>query len=452
MSAPPPPGPRGGLLLGSTLDFKQQPLHYLEYVHRAYGDVARFRVGPSWWYLVAHPEHIWDIMTRRSDVFLKPQLARRLWDKFLGHGLLTTEGDTWKRQHRLVLPALHRRRISAYGETMVRYTDAMVDLWADGESLDFDEAMVKLTLAIVAKALFDADVSDGAEQVGAAMHVLQQEMLEHIHMPIPVPRWWPSARNRRKLRAVEDMEDVVRGVIEARRSAGEDRGDLLSMLLLARDEAGESLTDKEIRDQSMTLFFAGHETTAHAMTWMWFLLARNPAVTARLVEDIDEVTRGQALSLAHLGQLPFLEQTVKEAMRLLPSVWVYMKEPTEDVEVGGYLIPKGSPVLISPWVTHRDPRWFPSPQTFDPDRFAPERQKTLPHGAYIPFSGGQRICIGKSFAMMEAQLVMGRLLQRVRPEVPAEHQPRMKSELSNHPEGGLPVVVRLRTGASTVAV
>ena len=202
----------------------------------------------------------------------------------------------------------------------------------------------------------------------------------------------------------------------------------------------------------MTLFFAGHETTAHAMTWMWYLLARNPSVTSRLVSDIDRVTGGAPLALAHLGQLPWLEQTVKEAMRLLPSVWVYMKEPTEDVEVGGYLIPKGSPVLISPWVTHRDPRWFPSPQTFDPDRFAPERQKTLPHGAYIPFSGGQRICIGKSFAMMEAQLVMGRLLQRVRPEVPAEHQPRMKSELSNHPEGGLPVVVRLRTGPSTVAV
>lgn len=451
MKAPHPPGPRGDLLLGSTLDFKEHPLHYVKYLHEAYGDVVRFRVGPSYWYLVAHPEDIWDIMTRRADVFIKPQIAKRLWEKFLGDGLLTTEGEAWKRQHKLVLPAFHRKRIAAYAETMTSFTHRMIAAWEDGERRDFDEDMVQLTLEIVAKTLFDADVQDGAELVGEAMHVIQREMLEHIHMPVPVPRWWPSARNRRKLAAIADMEGVVRTVIEARRASGEDHGDLLSMLLLATDEEGHSLSDTEVRDQAMTLFFAGHETTAHAMTWMWYLLARNPRVTERLVAEIDRVTGGEDLALGHLSELPFLEQTVKEAMRILPSVWVFMKETTEDVEIRGFRIPKGSPIMISPYVTHHDARWYPSPETFDPDRFEKDRARDLPSGAYIPFSGGSRICIGKAFAMMEAQLVIGSLLQRVRPIVPADYKLAMKAELSNHPDGGMPVDVSLRGTAPLAA-
>ncbi|TNE84866.1 MAG: cytochrome P450 [Deltaproteobacteria bacterium] len=444
MTAPLPPGPRGDLLLGSTLDFKEHPLHYIKYLHDAYGDVVRFRVGPSYWYLIAHPDHIWDAMTRRADVFLKPQVAKRLWDKFLGDGLLTTEGDAWKRLHKLVMPAFHRKRIAAYSEVMTAFSHRMVDAWAAGERRDFDEDMVQLTLEIVAKTLFDADVQEGAEVVGEAMHVIQREMIEHIHMPVPVPRWWPSARNKRKLKAIADMEGVVREVIDARRASLEDHGDLLSMLLLAKDENGEGLNDREVRDQAMTIFFAGHETTAHAMTWMWYLLARHPKVTERLVADIDRVTGGEPMTLAHLKELPYLEQCVKESMRILPSVWVFMKEPTEDVEVGGFLIPKGSQVMISPYVTQHDARWFPSPETFDPDRFEKERAKSIPAGAYIPFSGGQRICLGKSFAMMEAQLVIGSLLQRVVPSVPVDYKLSMKAELSNHPDGGMPVDIVFR--------
>lgn len=452
MTAPHPPGPRGDLLLGSTLDFKEHPLHYVKYLHEAYGDVVRFRVGPSHWVLVAHPEDIWDIMTRRADVFLKPRIAKRLWDKFLGDGLLTTEGETWKRLHKLVMPAFHRKRIAAYAETMTAYAHRMIDGWQAGERRDFDEDMVQITLEIVAKTLFDADVQEGAELVGEAMHVIQKEMLEHIHMPIPVPRWWPSARNNRKLAAIADMESVVRKVIDARRASGEDHGDLLSMLLLATDEEGEGLTDREVRDQAMTIFFAGHETTAHAMTWMWYLLSRHPAVTARLVADIDRVTGGQEMTLAHLRELPYLEQVVKESMRILPSVWVFMKEPVEDVEIRGFRIPKGTQIMISPYVTHHDARWFPSPETFDPGRFDKERAKAIPSGAYIPFSGGSRICIGKAFAMMESQLIIGSLLQRVKPAVPADYRLAMKAELSNHPDGGMPVDVVFREDPAREAV
>jgi len=439
------PGPRGDVLLGSTLDFKDKPLKFLRYIASAYGDVSRFRVGPSYWYLVTHPEDIHDAMTTRADIFLKPRIAKRLWQKFLGDGLLTTEGDTWKRQHRLVLPAFHRSRIANYGEVMVDYTHRMLDAWVEGEELDLDAQMVSLTLEIVAKTLFDADVRHGAEAVGEAMEVLNKEMLEHIHMPVPVPRWWPSARNKRKLGAIQAIEEIVWGVIEERRATGEDKGDLLSMLLLTRDEAGDQLSDTEIRDQVMTMFFAGHETTAHAMTWAWYALAKNPRVATRAQEDIDRVTGGDPLTIAHLQELPFLEQVVHESLRFLPSVWVFIKEPKEDVVVRGYRIPKGSPVLFSTYVTHHDPRWYPSPETFDPDRFSKERAKSIPPGAYVPFSGGQRICIGKSFALMEMRLILGTMLQRLHPRVSPDYELASKAELSLHPEGPLPIQVQPRT-------
>ncbi|MFT4979148.1 MAG: cytochrome P450 [Myxococcota bacterium] len=438
------PGPRGDTLLGSTLDFKDKPLDFISYIHHAYGDVARFRVGPMHWYLMAHPEDIWEAMVRKPDIFVKPNIAKRLWEKFLGNGLLTLEGAEWKRMHSLVRPAFHRHRIEAYAETMVSYSHRLVDAMEPGSQIDFDDAMVSLTLEIVAKTLFDADVRDGTTQVGEAMHVLNVEMLNHIHMPIPVPRWWPSTRNRRKMRAIDNIEEIVRAVIEERRAEGTDRGDLLSTLILSRDDEGVGMTDKEVRDQAMTMFFAGHETTAHAMTWAWFLLARHPLVTARLQADIDAVTRGERLSIAHLKELPYLDQVIKEAMRILPSVWVFIKQPTEDVVVRGFRIPKGSPVMISPYVTHHDARWFPSPETFDPDRFSPERAGDIPNGAYIPFSGGQRVCIGRNFAMMEAKLVLGSLLQRLVPSVPADFMPVKQAVLSMQPLGGLPTNVTFR--------
>ncbi len=443
-SAKTAPGPHGDMLLGSTLDFKDRPLRFLKYVADSYGDVSRFRIGPAYWYLITNPSHIQDVMTTRSKLFLKPKIAKRLWEKFLGNGLLTTEGEVWKRHHKLVLPAFHRERIAGYADIMVSYTESMIAAWPEGGEVDVDDEFVSLTLRIVAKTLFDADVADGAEAVGQAMHVLNKEMLEHIHMPVPVPRWWPSARNKRKLAAIADIEAIVWTVIEERRASGEDRGDLLSMLLMTRDESGEGLSDKEIRDQLMTFFFAGHETTAHAMSWGWYLLAKHRKVAARLQADLREVTGGASLTAAHLRDLPYLCQTVDESLRFLPSVWVFIKEPTEDTTIGGYRVPKGAPVLISPYVTHHDPRWFKSPETFDPDRFGPERKEEIPRGAYFPFSGGQRICIGKNFALMEMRLILGTMLQRLQPRVSETYELASKAELSLHPEGALPVTVERR--------
>jgi len=429
------------MLLGSALDFKASPLEFICYVQRAYGDVARFRVGHQHWYLVSHPDDINEIMTKQAKVFLKPAIARRLWDKFLGDGLLTSEGDEWRRQLKLMRPAFAKKRVSAYGDIMVDYTHRMVEAWTAGEQVDFSEAMVALTLEVVAKTLFDADVRGDAAIVGDAMHVLHEEMLNHIYMPLPVPRWWPSKGNRRKIKAITDIEEIVRGFIEERRASGEDRGDLLSTLVLARTEDGEQLDDKEVRDQSMTLFFAGHETTAHAMTWIWYLLAKYPQVTTRLHREIEAVTHGERLKVDHLKEIPYLEWVVNEGMRILPSVWVFMKEPIEDTTLRGVHIPKGAPILISPYVTQHDARWFPSPETFDPERFSPARIRDIPKGAYVPFSGGSRTCIGKGFAMMEAQLIIGTLVQLLEPSLPAGYVPEKQAVLSLQPLGGLPIEV-----------
>ena len=433
--APLPPGPRGDLLLGSVLDFKEHPAHFVRWVHEAYGDVVSWRMGPSRWVLITHPDDIWQTMVTRTDIWQKPDIARRLWDKFLGDSLLTTEGDVWKRLHKMVKPAFHRKRIEAYGEVMAGYTDRMIDRWEEGETIDVDEEMVGLTLEIVAKTLFDADVREGSSTVGSAMKVLQKEMLEHIHMPLPVPRWWPSAANKRKLKA------IVRDVIEERRSNGVDRGDLLSTLVLSESDDGDSLSDKELRDAAMTLFFAGHETTAHALTWAWYLLARNPHVEERIREETARVVGDRLPTTADLRDMPYIEQVVKESMRMLPSVWVFIKQPTEDVVMRGHRIPKGTPVLISPWVTHHDPRWFPSPETFDPDRFEPEREKELPRGAYVPFSGGSRICLGKAFAMMEARLILAMIYQRYRLEVVPDRPPEPEPLVTLRPRDGLRAVL-----------
>lgn len=438
------PGPRGDTFLGSTLDFKERPAQFIKYVADAYGDVTRFKIAGGYWYMLTHPEDVHDAMTKRANIFLKPAIAKRLWEEFLGDGILTTEGEVWERQHRLMVPAFHHKRIQSYGDTMGAYTRRMIDRWSPNSQVDISEAMVALTLEIVAKTLFDADVSDGTSTVGSAMRILQQEMVNHILMPLPVPHWWPSEANKRKVKALKDIEDIVLNVVTERRKTGEDTGDLLSMLLHATDETGDRLSDKELRDQSMTLFFAGHETTAHSMTWAWYLFAKHPEITQRLQADIDRVTQGEPLNVKHLPQLPFLDQCVKEAMRLLPSVWVFIKQPTEDVDVRGFKIPKGAPVLISPYVIQRDPRWFPSPLTFLPERFSPEREKLIPKGAYVPFSGGARICLGKAFAMMESALVLGTMLQRLTPQVSSDYVFDFKAELSMHPSGPMPIDVLFR--------
>ena len=438
------PGPKGLPLIGNTLQFTRDQLGFCSGVARDYGDVARFRVGLDDWYLLSNAADIHDVCVTRAKLFHKPRIARQIYDLFLGKGILVTDGEFWKQQHKMVKPGFHKRRIDSYGESMAGLASDMVDGWKEGQDVDICEEMTDLTLAIVAKTLFDADVKRDARVVGDAMKIINEVLVAHINLPIPVPKWWPSKTNKQKLSAIADMDRVLARIIAERRRTPGDRNDLLSMLLEAEDGEGKRMSDQQLRDEVMTLFFAGHETTSHALTWTWYLLSQNADVAQRVYDEVHPVLNGRTPTIEDLPSFPYLEMVVKESMRLIPSVWMFMREPIEDVEIGGYTVPKGSYVAISQYVTHRHPRNFTNPLKFDPERFTPENEKKIPQGAYVPFSVGPRVCIGKAFAMMEARLILATMIDRVHVDVRHGYQPDFAPQLSLNARNGLPGTVRKR--------
>lgn len=438
------PGPKGRLLIGNTIEFQEQPLDFILKYKAQYGDLYRFTVAGNSWYLVSRPEWIDRILVREAANFYKPKLAKRLWRPFLGEGVLAADGEKWKKQSKLVRPGFHRERIDAYGRIMVHFTHQLIEGWQDGDKVDMVEEMTSLTLWIVCKTLFDADVTGDAARVGELMVTLNDKMLEHINLPLPVPRWWPSRTNREKVAALDEIRAVVRRIIDERRTSGEDRGDLLSMLALAKDEQGVPMGDEQLHAETMTLFFAGHETTSLALAWMWYLLAKHPQVLQALVDEVDTVLGGRAPEVSDLSSLPYLELVVKESMRILPSVWSFMREPQTDVTFGEFQVPKGSILFISPYAVHHDARWYPDPEVFRPERFTADNYRTIPKGAYIPFAGGPRICLGKQFAMMESRLVLATLVQHVRPSLHPDYRHELHPQLALRPKHGMPITVTFR--------
>ena len=438
------PGPPQHPIWGNTLEFHKEPLDFVINCAKTYGDVTRFRVGIENWYMLAHPDDVWDVLVNKASKFNKPKIAKRLWKDFLGNGLVASDGDFWKRQHKMVLPGFHRERIHAYGEIMVAYTERMIAEWNEGATLDVCQEMTSLTLAIVAKTLFDADVRSDAAIVGHAMEVLNEALSTHVKFPINFPKWWPSKLNRDKHGAIQDVDGIIRRIIAERRASGQDHGDLLSLLVFAESESGERMNDKELRDEAMTLFFAGHETTAIALTWMWYILASRPEIEAKMVAEMQDVLQDRPMTVSDLPNLPYLAMVVKECMRFLPSVWSYMRAPIEDYPVRDYVIEKGANVFISPYIMQHDPRWFDQPNQFRPERFTKENEARLPKGAYVPFSAGPRVCIGKAFAQMEANLVLGTMVRRARPNVPKDFELELLPRLSLRPLHGIPSSVQLR--------
>jgi len=390
----------------------------LDLVVRAtqYGDLVCWRFGWMWFYQANHPNMIHDVLVKRAASFHKTPRIKQVLGAVLGEGLLTSDGEEWRSHRRLVQPAFHSSRIEAYGAVMTEYTESMMRDWVTGGEVDMRHEMMKLTLGIVAKTLFDADIDgDLSERVGQAVTVTQEHGNEQFRRLVALPRWVPTAGNRRSQAAVKDLDSILSEIIRARRTSGEDRGDLLSMLLLARDEdSGAGLTDRQVRDEAMTLFLAGHETTAVALTWTWVLLDQDPGVRQRLENEVDEVLQGRPPDVKDLPNLPYVKQVIEEAMRLYPPAWTIGRQAVEAVDIGPYHLDPGSIVLVSPYAVHRQPEYFPEAETFDPDRFSPERERDLPRYAYIPFGGGPRICIGNNFAMQEACLILAAMVQKVR--------------------------------------
>jgi cytochrome P450 len=450
---PPKPIPRhkGHWLWGGTFDFQRAPADFLLEAHEKYGDVFVTRVLTGQSYFIRDPEVVNAINVTHAKHIYKPKVVKQMWKPFLGNGLVPNDGESWKRQHKLIMPAFHKMRIDAYAPTMAEYTADMVQGWKEGEQRDFRKEMVELTLRIVAKTLFDTDLAHDSETVHDAMQDIVEALIDHAQTPIPAPRWWPSERNRRMVRALDAMDGVIERLIESRRNEGKDRGDLMSHIVFAADEQG-GMSNKQMRDELMTLIFAGHETTAHNLTWAWYLLAKNPDKLTKAQREIDETLSGKPIGVDDLRELPYLEMCLKESLRCLPAVWIYGREAQCDLRLGDYVFPKGAILAVSPMATGRNSKHFDNPDEYRPERWTREFERQLPRGAYVPFAAGPRVCLGKQFAMMEMRIVLGTLIQNIDVNILDGFEPDFLPQISFNPgERGMQMKVHFRDGAPVLA-
>ncbi len=408
-----PPGPKHPPIVGNLPEFRRAPLKFLLECARRYGDISYFRLGPQHAYLLTHPDFVREILVTRQNNFTKSRALQRA-RVLLGEGLLTSEGEHHRRQRRLVQPAFHRERLAGYASSMVELGARTCERWQEGVAFDVADQMMRLTLAIVGKTLFSADVESEATEVGEALTAIL-DMFNLLMMPFSeLLEKLPLPQNRRFEKARERLDRIIYRMIRERRASGEDRGDLLSMLLLAQDEADGGMTDVQIRDEALTIVLAGHETTANALTWTWYLLAEHPEVETRLHEEVDRVLGGRLPGFDDLPRLVYTGMVLSESVRLYPPAWAIGRRAIHQFELGGYTIPARSIVIVSPYVTHRDPRYYSEPDRFDPERWRPGELEKRPKFAYFPFGGGARVCLGERFAWMEAVLLLATLAQKWR--------------------------------------
>jgi len=437
-----PPGPRRLIPLSGLLAYRKGPLPFFQNLAAQYGDISYFRLGSQQAFFLNHPDFIKDVLVTNHQNFIKG-LALQRAKRLLGEGLLTSEGEFHRRQKRLAQPAFHRARVASYAAIMTDYAKRAREQWADGNTLDMSEEMMRLTLGIVGKTLFDADVVSDAKEVGEAMTVVMDlfntitipffELLQKL--PLPQLRRFDTARAK--------LDTIIYRLIEERRRSGEDRGDLLSMLLLAQDTEGDGgeMTDEQLRDEVMTIFLAGHETTANALTWTWYLLSQNPEAEARLHAEIDRVLEGRLPAFEDVAQLKYTEMVLAESMRLFPPAWAIGRLALEEIEIGGYVVPRKSLVLMSQYVMHHDPRYFAEPLRFDPERWTPEARESRPQFSYFPFGGGPRRCIGEGFAWMEGILLIATIAQQWKMRLAPNHPVALKPVITLRPKHGMRMTV-----------
>ena len=436
-----PPGPPRVPVLGNLLDFGRDPIAFFEKCAREYGDIVSLKLG-SWPALfINHPDLFDYVLVENNKNFIKHSFFFRHVTDLFGAGLLTNEGQPWLRQRRLMQPAFHRDRVAGYGRTMAEYTQRMLDAW-DAEqktNRDTHRDMMKLTMEIATKTLFGGDVTDAeAADIGAAFDDAVVSIADRFRRPVKIPEWLPIPGNLRWRHAVKRLDALVYDMLDQKRRRGPG-DDLLTMLTEARDEDGSAMDAKQIRDEAVTIFLAGHETTAIALSWTFYLLAQHPEIEERLAQEV------KGASASELVRLPFLANVVNESMRLYPPAYALGREALADCELGGYHVPKGTTIFIVPWVSHRDPRWFDDPLAFRPDRWNNDFAKTLPRFAYLPFGGGPRLCIGLSFALMEAAILLGSIVQRYRLTRDAGMPPIDPfASITLRPNGGMPMQVTPR--------
>lgn len=406
------PGPRGHWLLGALPRMRRDMLGFFEQCFREHGDIAYFRLGSRRAILLSDPDAIEQVLVTENRRFIK-NYGLQFLKPLLGNGLLLNEGDSWLRQRRIIQPAFARPRVETYATAMVECTERMLATWRDGEERDIAADMLRLAMEIAGRTLLGIDVTGRYSEMTRHLEAITGDFLRRFAAPLPLPDWVPTRANRRLLATVRKLDALLQALIDERRATGQSGGDFLSLLMAARDEDdGRGISDKQIRDEVMTMFLAGHETTANALSWSWYLLAQNPAEQSRVYEESSRVVAGSAPTVAEVPLLVHTEYVLREAMRLYPPAYVIGRRPIEDCTIAGYFLPRGHNVLMSQWIVHRDARWYDDPLAFYPDRWTGDQASKLPKYAYFPFGGGPRVCIGNTFATFEATLILAMIARR----------------------------------------
>ncbi|HEY0320787.1 MAG TPA: cytochrome P450 [Pyrinomonadaceae bacterium] len=445
-----PPGIGLIALLRIMKQLRQRPLQTFMELWQQFGDVFSYH-GLFTMYQLHRPEHAEYVMQTNNKNYRKGR-SFALLKSSIGDGLLVSDGDSWLQQRRLAQPAFHRQRIAGFARIMADATLEMVERWrsaaSQDEPLEVNSEMMRLTLGIVGRTLFSTDLSRDADWVGQALGVIREHIVRRSFATVRLPESFPTRQHREFRKAVQTSDDMVYGLVAERRSNGKNNGagdDLLGMLMSARDEeTGEGMTDKQLRDEAMTIIAAGYETITQALSWTWYLLSKHPDVERRLHEELEVVLGGRAPVFDDLQKLTYTRMVFEEAMRLYPPIYGIMRTANAEDEIGGYYVPANTEIFICPYITHRHPEFWDNPEDFDPERFSPEAASARPHYAYFPFGGGPRQCIGNSFAMMEAQVIIATVAQNYRLELVPGYTVEPEASVTLRPRYGIMMKLRQR--------
>ena len=441
--SPVPPGPKGHFLVGSLPEIQRDELDFLMAQVHEHGDVVHLKVVNHPVYILSHPRDIETVLVGKSSNFIKSVFLRESKALF-GDGLLTSESTLWQKQRRLLQPSFNHDHILAYARTMTESAARMLATWKDGEERDVHQDMTRLTMEIVAKVLFGEEITSDAEQACTAFGMFFKQYDDRFGLYL-IPEWLPTPENLRYRRAIKRLDEIVLRII--RRKVANDNGDspdILSFMLRAREDGKAGMSERQIRDEMMTLFFTGHETTALALAWTFYLLGLNPDKEQKLQAEVDAVLEGRAPTFQDLARLPYLEMVFKESLRLYPPAFGVVREAVNDCEIGGYPIPKGATLAMFQYSVHRDPRFFNRPEEFLPERWEKDFAKTLPRCAYFPFGAGPRLCIGNTFAQAEVPMLLATIAQKFQLKLVPGHRVATAPSLTLRPLNGIRVTLKKR--------
>jgi cytochrome P450 len=442
-----PPGPKGLPLVGITAELVKDPLGFFYEAFQQYGDIVYFHVGNRQFYMLNHPDDVQHVLQGNHRNFHKASTYEKL-RPLLGNGLVTSEGAYWLRQRRLIQPAFHRKHLTVFALVMTQAAGEMLDRWEasaqNGQPLDVASEFMHVTLEIVSRAMFSTDTAGFSDQIGQNLPIVLERTNERFWELLDLSRL-PTARNRHYWKSLGEMDKVIYQIIEQRRRSSESFDDLLTMLLEAVDEeTGERMTDQQLRDEVITIYLAGHETTANALSWAQTLIPIHPEVEGKLQNEVDSVLQGRIPTMEDIPNLTYTRMVIDEVLRVYPSVWSVARTPLTTEEIGGYSIGPGANISLTPYITHRHPAFWEHPEVFDPERFSSERSAGRHPYAYFPFGGGPRLCIGNNFALTEATLLLAMITQRYKLELVPEQVIEPQPVVTLRPRHGVRVYVRPR--------